>query len=197
MMYWIVLAFAIVPGISVIAAAAAALFAPRARASDAVIGFALMVYSLLAMPFAPLVAIFQGRSISSEGRVHPEVPRYALPRWLSWFQTPDEPMPGGLYEDAVYAAYAKGGRWWCATVWLARNSLFGLGRLFAWPASGYIDAAEGLVEGADGLWRWQGTWGPLKMQTGRKVYRADFVADYLTGPLVSVPFFTVRRAHQD
>lgn len=42
-------------------------------------------------------------------------PSVVLPRWLAWFDTPDEPGPFPAYEPAIMAIYVRWG-WW-VTVW--------------------------------------------------------------------------------
>jgi len=41
-----------------------------------------------------------------------------LPNWLSWLSTPDERLPGGLYEPAHKALFERYGKWVASWYWL-------------------------------------------------------------------------------
>ena len=59
----------------------------------------------------------------------PSIQRYRLPKCFAWFDTPDQTLPGGLYEHTVKDVYDKWGWFICSWYWLAiRNVMFG----FAW-----------------------------------------------------------------
>lgn len=103
-----------------------------------------------------------------------------LPWWLSWFETFDERLPGGMYEPTVRKVYARVGRYWCSVYWLAwRNRMFGLAKfLFGKP-----DGAH---------WLETRRFGPLVVEWGYKRYRATPQAHWQNGPFVVVPSFTIR-----
>lgn len=67
------------------------------------------------------------------------VQRYRLPNAFMWLETPDEHLPGGLYEPAVYSVYRRFGWFVCSWYWLGiRNVAFGLAWQFGKPAKGYM-----------------------------------------------------------
>lgn len=167
---------------------------------DVLIGVALALLSILALPLAPFVALFEGRSLRIDtivrevdgAHVPVHVWRYELPRWLSWFQTPDEPMPGALYEPAIVSAFMRGGQWWAATCWLWRNSLYGLAWRFGLPADDYLDLTIDGTVVRGRLWRWRKTVGPLVLLAGWKVHRAGYSATAEGGPYRAIRFASLR-----
>jgi hypothetical protein len=122
------------------------------------------------------------------------VKRYPLPRWLRWFDTPDEYLPGGLYEQRVVNDLRSHGPYVTTVKWLSANRLYGLAWRFGVPVSGYLDLLEdGYVESGD-LWRWRKTVGPLVYLAGWKVHRANYSATATGGPFLAIPFASVRVA---
>src|SRR5262245_32489487 len=125
---------------------------PWRKARDVACGLGLALAGLAAMPLAPFVAMAKGKFIRLDLCM---VDVDGLPRevWVErrdWpyplFGTPDEPAPGGLYEQAILDAYRLGGRfgrWWATTCWLWRNSAYGLAWKFARPTNDYLNAVEG------------------------------------------------------
>jgi len=80
----------------------------------------LVIISLLAdlvnYAVAPIVTLFA----SEDGW---------LPRWLWWFQTPDNPLDGDGGWQQKHRPYliedSKAKRWWNRTRWIYRNSMYG------------------------------------------------------------------------
>lgn len=75
----------------------------------------LLFTYLLAIPFAPLIALF----CKSDGY---------LPNWLAWFQTQDAPLDAG-WRDGYFAVSGTPTGitlWWLRTRWLWRNPAYGL-----------------------------------------------------------------------
>ena len=136
---------------------------------------------LLALPFAkwdkePSAARDGTRSIV----------RGDLPGWLSWLSTPDERLPGGLYEPAVEKMYDRYGKWITSWYWLGiRNALFGLAMKLGRPATDYIpDEPLGFWQ-RDDIWCYSRKFGVFKFLTGYKVYKL------LDGRFWAAPCFTV------
>jgi hypothetical protein len=152
-------------------------------------GLAMTVLAPLLL-FAPLGPVLATERLPGSDDIY--VDRRALPGWLWWFQTPDERLPGGLYEPAVRLWLSWFGYRVCSVLWLVRNAGYGLAWSFGRPASGYLDAIEGQVVEADGLWRWKKTTGIVSWQAGWKVHRKDFDATAESGPYWAVPFVSVR-----
>lgn len=109
-----------------------------------------------------------------------------LPAWLSWFSTPDERLPGGLYEPTVAGLHDRWGKWVTSWYWLGlRNCLFGLALRLGRPATDYIpDLPLGFWQ-RDDIWRYSVKFGPLKFLTGYKVYKL------LDGSFRAAPCFSL------
>jgi hypothetical protein len=155
------------------------LFAP-------LIGLIIMVLNV----FAPLLMLLALPFIKWDDKPTDGVVRGDLPGWLSWLSTPDERLPGGLYEPAHLALYEKWGKWVASWYWLGvRNSLFGLSSYFGKDAIGYMPemvAMTGLWERPeDGVWQYGARLGSLKFACGYKVYKL------LDGSFRAFPCFTV------
>jgi hypothetical protein len=157
------------------------------------------MFALVSIPLAPLVAIFRGQA-AGETLLHDglSVHRYDWPVILFVLTTPDERGPGGLYEPDIERAYRERGRWWCATVWLARNPGAGFAWLFGITADGYLDrpSGNGLVQRGR-LWRWRRDIGPIRIEAGREVHRADYDATAENGPWIAIPFVSIRKVGDD
>lgn len=108
-----------------------------------------------------------------------------LPGWLDWLSTPDERLPGGLYEPAHKALYERYGKWVASWYWLGiRNVMFGLSFKLGKPASAHFnDEPMGLVDYGD-IWQYRARLGILKLVCGYKVYTLK------TG-LWAVPCFSI------
>jgi hypothetical protein len=166
---------------------------------DVLTGVFLAVAGILALPLVPLIAAFRGRLVRATRIQVPNdwpliVERYPLPRWLRWFDTPDEYLPGALYERRVIDSLQSYGTYLTTIKWLSANRMYGLAWAFGRPASGYLDLFEdGYVESGD-LWRWRKAVGPLVFMAGWKVHRADYDATAAEGPFIAIPFVSVRAA---
>lgn len=150
---------------------------------------------LLAVPLAvcfagPVLRTDNFRVAEDESGQEIHVDRRALPRWLWWFQTPDEMLPGALYEKAVIVWLGIGWHY-CAIRWLWRNAGYGLAWAFGQPADRYLNVVEGLIYRAP-LWRWRRTYGPIALMCGWKVHRANFEATAADGPYWAIPFVSIR-----
>jgi len=166
---------------------------------DVLTGVLLAVVGILALPLVPLVAVFRGPYVRAVRVPVPKdwpliVERYPLPRWLRWFDTPDEYLPGALYEQRVADSLLSRGTYVTTVKWLSANRMYGLAWVFGRPASGYLDLPEdGYVESGD-LWRWRKTVGPLVFLAGWKVHRENYAATAAYGPFIAIPFASVRVA---
>lgn len=104
------------------------------------------ILGILTIPLLPLVAAFarkQGFRRTTYSLDLLGVERFttydarALPRWLYWFDTPDQWLPGGLYEPTVVKWYERFGWYGCTVLWLLRNRMYGLTHALGHPASIY------------------------------------------------------------
>ncbi|WP_339898223.1 hypothetical protein [uncultured Gilvimarinus sp.] len=67
-----------------------------------------------------------------------DVKRYALPRALKWMETPDEHLPGGMYEPTVAWLYGHLGWFVTSWYWLSwRNVGHGITWDSGWPVPMY------------------------------------------------------------
>lgn len=176
----------------------AALIVAAQRVLDAALGFVLFLAGLVAALTAPfaVAAGWRWRSVlrtdeltvtAPSVRFTVAVERSFLPRWLWWYQTPDEPLPGALYEQTIVGRLLLRGPFVTSALWLVRNAGYGLAFACGRPADAYLDAAPGLVVRGR-LWRYQAKLGPLVVMVGWKVHRATPAPT----PLRAVPFFTAR-----
>ena len=137
------------------------------------------------VPLALLFAKWEKEPSSARAGEEPAI-RGDLPKWLSWFSTPDERLPGGMYEPTVAAMYEKRGKWLTSWYWLGvRNCLFGLALRLGKPTTDYIpDLPLGFWERGD-IWRYSVKLGPFKFLTGYKVYKL------LDGSFKAAPCFSI------
>lgn len=165
------------------------------KSLDVLLGLLSVLVGCLVVPVVPLAVLFRRPLlVNGQQRIDKtligDVPRSALPRWLWWFQTPDEPLPGAMYEPTVRQWRAKYGDYVCSVLWLWRNRAFGFRFWLGRPATGYIEEQPGLVE-QEGLWRWSRTVWRIKLAAGWKVYRASFNAHWMHGPFRAAPFISI------
>jgi hypothetical protein len=141
------------------------------------------VLVLLALPFIRWDA--EPSAIDGQSSI-----RGDLPRWLAWLGTPDERLPGGLYEPAVLSIYKRFGRFFCAWYWLGiRNRVHGFAAVFGLPTSAPWADGFGLQQRGCLWWiRWPLLWGRLAFKAGYRSYRL------LDGTFLAVPVFTITKA---
>lgn len=133
---------------------------------------------LLALPF-----IKWDKAPSTDRRGDVAI-RGDLPGWLSWLSTPDERLPGGLYEPEHKKLLNKYGKWFASWYWLGvRNALFGLAMAFRIPADSHIPDVRGWYRSGK-VWQYSAQLGPIRFVMGYKVYRI------LDGSLWAAPCFT-------
>lgn len=175
------------------------------KTCDVLLGTWLMFVGFVLFVLAPLLAIPKGRLVRTTvvrvqvGENAPQEFGVDRHEWgIPDAGTPDELMPGGLYEMAILRTYlAWSSQWWTATNWLWRNAGYGVAWHYGRWASAYLDlTADGYVE-RNGLWRWQKTFGPVKFMAGWKVHRSDYLASAVNGPFWAIPFVSIRRASSD
>lgn len=131
------------------------------------LGLVCALFGGIVAPIAMLAAVWFIRwdkepSHGTYGDTDPTVAAYDniirgdLPSWLSWFSTPDERFPGGMYELTVRELYQKNAdKWWgkylCSYVWAGlRNQGMGFARALGKPAIGFVpDQVVGFWERTD------------------------------------------------
>lgn len=157
------------------------------------LGFIITVLNLVC-PILVLFAIPFARwdkepTANIPGReIQPAIIRGDLPKWLSWFSTPDERLPGGLYEPTVKKIYDKYGKWVTSWYWLGcRNCLMTMAIRLGKPTTDYIpEEPLGFWERGD-IWRYSCQFGPIKFVIGYQVYKL------LDGSFYAAPVFTLKR----
>ena len=113
-----------------------------------------------------------------------------FPAWLSWLQTPDERLPGGLYEPTVLGVYTRRGRFACSYYWAGvRNQGMGFAAWLGKKADDYVppQTQDGLwTRDSDNVWTYTKHLGKLMFVMGWQVYR---LADK---SFLAVPLFTLK-----
>lgn len=121
---------------------------------------------LLALPFAKWDA---APSLDRHGA--DLTVRGDLPVWLSWLSTPDERLPGGLYEPAHRKLFDRYGKWVASWYWLGiRNALMGLAMAAGKEAYAYIPDERGFYR-VGKVWQYSVQIGAVRFFAGYKVYR--------------------------
>jgi hypothetical protein len=177
---------------------------------DAAIATAVEAVSFplaLLVPIVTLFAKWDGEPTTWSGgeRYHPAT-RGDLPRWAYIWGTPDERLPGDMRMPQTRAVLdwttrkfgVKVGRYLTSVWWLWRNRLYGLAWLTsARHSGGYFDRSTvpGIVwRESEGIWRWWGALGPVRLEAGWKVHRANASAHWLHGPFVAVRYVAIKKA---
>jgi hypothetical protein len=94
-----------------------------------------------------------------------------LPNWLYWLSTPDERLPGGLYEPAHKEVFDKWGKWVASWYWLGvRNRMMGLGHSLGIQATEYIPDQRGFYRNGD-VWQYSVHIVFIRIALGYKVYK--------------------------
>jgi hypothetical protein len=111
-----------------------------------------------------------------------------LPKWLSWFQTPDERFPGGMYEPAVHAMLLSRGKIVTSWYWAGyRNQMMGMAAYFGRQTTDYIpELSNGFWE-RDSVWSYTIPLGPVKIVAGWQCYKTSI------GTFIAVPVLTLKR----
>ncbi|MDE2000772.1 MAG: hypothetical protein KGI52_17805, partial [Burkholderiales bacterium] len=165
--------------------------APR-RGEQAWGGFFGVICTLVGfagLPLMPIVALLIRWDKEPTPGSYGEWPtiRGSLPRWLRWFETPDERWPGGLYEPAVRDVLTQYGRYVCCLYWYTRNSMHGLLPVFAMVRMETKPTAHD-APSTDNYYQWQA----FGLRGG---YGWRWKPQNVEGTSwAMVPYFTVRRA---
>jgi hypothetical protein len=135
-------------------------------------GLLLIILSII----APILVIFTIPFIKWDKEISTQ-PQRTLPppKWLSWFQTPDNRLPGDLAIPEVMSVFQKYGKWVTSWYWMGlRNQVMGLAVWMGEQTSDYApENVEGLWERTDiygTVWKYTKTIGKIKFITGYKVY---------------------------
>lgn len=147
----------------------------------------------LLAPFVCIVAvplIRWDRQLSKGSFDQVPAVRGDLPAWASWFDTPDERMPGNLAEPGQFDVWVKCGKEWAAWNWVGlRNRGHGFAFRYAqalpegpWPGE------PGYYETSNGLW-----WLRKPIFGGRWHFKAGWRHYFVKGKWWGVPCLTVTK----
>lgn len=154
----------------------------------------------LIVPFI-LLAAYKVPSTNIPYRVRLSVQRYALPKWLSWTMTPDDMLPGPLYEPGFAKVYNRFGTWVAAWVNLSfRNVLYGMMWKHGKSVTNYLVHLDDSEQKRLGVWQTIYPLGPIKFKLGWNVHRIwkdTDTDDIWTHTFWAVPAFSIRWNKQD
>lgn len=152
----------------------------------------------LAFPLAPVALLFAVHYKTPwEGSFGSgtDINRLRL-RWpFRWLDTPNEPLPGGFYEERVRRDFARHGWYWTSVRWLWRHRALRLAFRFGHFVDEYMVVREGHVVHLPGdvrVWRYQKTLGRLRFTCGWRVVRATPAEK----PLMAVPYISLHGVQQ-
>ena len=160
------------------------------------VGLLLALVSLVVAPVGMLFAVWFVRwdkepsagSYADDPNV-PKIIRGDLPKWLSWFSTPDDRCPGPSYEPTIVSMIAKYGGTVTTYYNLGlRNQMMGLAQALGKPTTDYIpEEPLGFWE-RDDVWRYSAKLGPIKFVCGWQVTKL------LDSSFLAVPVATLKSS---
>lgn len=118
---------------------------------------ALFVMSLIALVVTPLLPALARPRLGPINNNSGEAVEPRLPRWLSWFDTPDNSLLG----DKAWKACHNGG-YVAQMMWLYRNSLYG----FKWGPLAAPMSEPRIIKGDPSINRNNGHFGTMTIQMG-------------------------------
>lgn len=162
-----------------------------------VLALFITLMSLLVAPLLMIPAMFLikwDKEPSGGGDGAYVTTRGNLPWWLSWFETPDERLPGGLYEHAVQQWFEFGdrihlgfGKYLASYHWLGlRNRAMGLAAWLGTETTDYFTEEPGMQHRGD-LWKLLIPLGFGQIVLGYQVVRT------LDKRFVAVPVISIKR----
>ena len=121
-----------------------------------------------------------------------EVQRYRLPKWARWAESPDEHLPGGLYEPTVKTIYDSLGWFFTSVYWIGwRNCgngiVWGLGHEVPKKIKDMNETEQKLY----GVWRTEKTLWKFKFIYGWETTR-DWHSTKTKRGIWATPHFTIR-----
>ncbi len=91
------------------------------------LAFANVIVIVLSMILAPILPLFARMEEGPCDNANATATEPRLPKWLAWFQTPDNSLWGDKGWQTIHCA-TQYNEWWGMTKWLWRNHAYG----FAW-----------------------------------------------------------------
>lgn len=156
----------------------------------------LLLAPLLLVPIALCFARKTDEKTAHYGQ-DPNLQRYRLPQAFFFLETPDEHLPGGLYEPTVQKIYDRCGWWICSWYWLGlRNVGHGMWWRYGKEVSKHIRhmSAEEQVE--LGIYSRERKLWLIKFKYGWKSVN-DWHSVKTEKGIWAVPRFSVRLAGQE
>lgn len=150
-------------------------------------------------PFiVPIALIFAKKtSVITTHYAQPPIQRYKLPSWLFFMETPDELLPGGLYEPKIKKIYEKYGWFMASWSWLGtRNVGHGLMWDHGKEIPKHIAIMSDLEREHYGIFSVTKIYGPIKIIYGYKGVN-DWYSLKTNKGIWAVPRFTMRLTKQD
>jgi hypothetical protein len=147
------------------------------------------------VPFALLFAVHYKTPWEGSFGSGANIKRLRL-RWpFRWLDTPNEPLPGGFYEERVRLDYLRHGWYRTSMLWLWRHRALRFAFRFGIFVDAYLPAQEGHAVHLPGdvrVWRYQKTLGRLRFACGWKIVRATPAEK----PLMAIPYISLRGVQQ-
>ncbi len=160
------------------------------------------LWTLIAWLVVPVLLLLFARKTDKKTTHYaqdPSIQRYELPKWLKWMETPDELLPGGMYEPTVEKIYKKLGWFLCSWYWIGFRNI---GHGITWSCGKEVPRPMTFMS-HDELEQY-GLFERSKVVLGlRFVWGWKAVADHYNlkvktvGARWAVPRFTIRLANQD
>lgn len=121
-----------------------------------------------------------------------DVRRYKLPKWAEPLETPDQSLPGGLYEPSVLKIYKRYGWRTTAVNWLGtRNVGFGIAWQYGKPATNYMIMLTEQQKKDQGVWGFEKRILGIWVIFGYAIYR-DWYSKYTDDGFWAVPRISLR-----
>lgn len=161
--------------------------------------FLMLIWRLSAWLLMPLLLLFARKT--DQVTTHygqPQVPRYRLPYWLAWAESPDEHLPGGLYEPTVMRIYERFGWFISSWYWLGFRNV---GNGIVWGLGHEVPMALKSMTTDDmaryGVWRKQRVVLGVRFIWGWETVRDWHSTKTKSQGFWAVPHVTARLAGQD
>ncbi len=151
-----------------------------------------------AMVLTPLWLLFAKKTtVVTNHHNQKHIQRYVLPKWLQWAATPDEHLPGGMYEPAVLAVYEKTNWFVSSWNWLGvRNMGAGIPWGQAIPVPNYFHKLTDAQKRGHGIWQKSIPLWLVEIRYGWWVFKDNYSLHTDKG-FVAVPHITLRRKGRD
>lgn len=150
----------------------------------------MILWRPLSKIFVPIALIFSKKTYYD--KVY-KVWRRSMPKWAYFMETPDEHLPGAMYEPTVKKIHEKYGWFICSLYWLAwRNVGHGIKWRKGFEVPENAKEISNLELKKYGVEKRIKFFGPLIFKYGIQVYRDKFKVYAKNTGMWAVPQFTIR-----